>query len=172
MKKILAVAALLLTCLGLFAGNNKVAGGYHSSILDKDFYVFYKGNRAMIYVAGAKSVDRIQFVLKRTDIREFNEALTEAEKIYAIYHEDPARTGTELVDVVFPQITVRWRDLRWHAVRKHCLVPYCSRTPDGQPVLLFGNTLRSGKLTKSYTLVFANIEEMEEFKRLLDKIKF
>jgi len=171
MKKILAVMALMLMCLGLYAGNNKVAGGYHSSVLNKDFYVFYKGNRAMIYVAGAKNVDRIQIVLKRSDIREFNEALTKAESFYAEYHEDPARTGTELVDATFPMVTMRWRDLKWHRVRKHCLVPYCTRTPDGSPVMVFGNTLYADGLSKSYTLVFANIEEMEEFKQLLDKIK-
>lgn len=170
LKKIILVMAMLLAGIGCQAANS-LAGSYYSSILGREFYVFYNGMNAMVYVAGPKKIDRVQFVIKRADIREFNSAMTAAEEAYMAYR-DSDTTETVPADAMFPPIQVRWRTTKWHGRRNHHLVPYLSRLADGTPVLLFGNKITSADgMEKEYSLAFANLQEVEEFKALLDPLK-
>lgn len=172
MKRLLGILLLALAlALPATAAGSKLAGSYHSSLLDKDFYVFHKGGKVMVYVAGAKQVDRIQLVIDKGDIKHFNRELTKMERAFADYKDNPQMSGTKRLDASFPPVQVRWRDLKWRRVHKHFLVPYGTCMPDGQKVISIGGKLKSGKNAKSYCLSFASIEEVEEFKIVLEKAR-
>lgn len=172
MRRILvAFLAAVLLALPAAASAPKLAGSYNSSLLEREFYVFHDGGKIMIYVAGAKHVDRIQFVLRKCDVRRFNKELTRMENAFADYKDNRMVSETRRLDTSFPPVQVRWRDLRWNGVGKHYLVPYGTQLPDGRKVITIGGQLRSGKSVKTYCLSFANIEEVEEFKAVLLKAK-
>lgn len=169
-KKIILVMAMLLAGIGCQAANS-LAGSYYSSILGREFYVFYNGMKVMVYVAGPKKIDRVQFVINRADIRDFNNAMTTAEEAYVAYSGSNT-AETVPADALFPPIQVRWRTTKWHGRKNHHLVPYLTRLEDGTPVLLFGNRITSTDgMEKEYGLAFASLQEVEEFKALLDPYK-
>ena len=171
MKKVFfAIIAILVSGAAVSAGDKQFAGSYRSSILDKESYVYSDASKAYVWVSGGKKVDRIQFVISRYAIGEFNAALESAGVQFAQYC---ASDGSAAVPVSadFPAITVRWRGTSWNTVRKHFPYPYLTRTPDGTPVLLFAGKLRKGRSEKEYVLVFSSLDEIGEFTTLLSKLK-
>ena len=169
-KAITAILALALLSAAAPAAEKELAGSYRSSVLDREFYIYNTSSDAFVWVAGGKSVDRVQLVIGRRSLEDFCFALRAAGGAYASYVQS-GEGSLKSAGVDFPAVTVRWRDTRWNVVRNHFLYPYMTHTPDGTPVLLFAGKLRKGKAEKEYILVFSSLTEIEEFVSVLEKLE-